>query len=98
MKGKARPIYPPNNAPPTPPSELQGIETGPAQRVLVQSEASEDNFDKFSKPDADALLEQGQHILDLPAENVAAAWATWANEANEANVNCKLPIWTARYD
>ena len=80
MKGKARPIYPPNNAPPTPPSEFPAIQSGPTQSAVVQHETIEDAFDRFSESDKDALMEQGQHILDVPAEDLPAAWARWADE------------------
>lgn len=82
MKGKARPIYPPNNAPPTPPHDLQTTEAGPVQGATVQSNAAEVEFDNFSQQDADALLEQGQNILDVPTGSVADAWAKWASEVD----------------
>ena len=80
MKGKARPIYPPNNAPPTPPSEFPTTHSGPAQQDILQDEAIEDAFDRFSESDEDALMEQGQYILDVSAEDLPAAWARWADE------------------
>lgn len=61
---------------------MQPIEAGPARRAAVHGKATEDDFDKFSKQDADTLLEQGQHILDLPAESIADAWSRWASEVD----------------
>ena len=92
MKGRARPIYPPNNAPPTPPSEFPATESGLAQRTGVQNEAIEGASDRFSESDEDALMEQGQYILDVPAEDLPATWARWARE-KDVRAHISLQDW-----
>lgn len=76
MKGKAKPIYPPNKAPPTPPSETL------PQSAIDQRDGAGDEVIGFSTDDERALMELGQQILDLPPENVGDAWAKWAGEAD----------------
>lgn len=80
MKGRARPIYPPNNAPPTPPSEFPTIDDGLLQRDPGDGEVTADEFDGFSEEDEEALIEFGQEIMDIPKENLTAAWKRWAIE------------------
>ncbi len=80
MKGRVRPIYPPNNAPPTPPSEFPATDSGFGQRAAAHDEFMEDYFDDFSEKDENALLEVGQDILNISEENLAAAWTRWSNE------------------
>ena len=82
MKGRARPIYPPHNAPPTPPLEVANVDTGLGQRDYVQLEMTQGEFDEFSEGDEEALMEVGQDIMDISQENLAAAWTRWANQVN----------------
>jgi hypothetical protein len=79
MKGRARPIYPPNNAPPTPPSELPAADPGFRQRAATHGEIMEDEFDEFSEEDEVALMEVGDDILNIREVDLRAAWTRWAD-------------------
>ena len=39
----------------------------------------------FSEEDMKILLENGEHIHDIPSENVADAWKAWACEHDVSN-------------
>ena len=82
MKGRARPIYPPNNAPPTPPSEIPAIENGLGTVLAADGEAIRDQLNEFSKEDEEILMEHAEEILSVPKERLTAAWTMWASEAD----------------
>ena len=82
MKGRARPIYPPNNAPPTPPSENPAIESGLGTTFAADGEAVRAQFNEFTKEDEEILIEHAEEILGVPKERLMAAWTMWATEAD----------------
>lgn len=79
MKGRARPVYPPNNAPPTPPAEPVTAKDQAKPPLLSDSHGSdEDGFDSFSEEEAQDLMKNGESILAVGPEQTADAWQRWS--------------------
>ena len=80
MKHKPRPVYPPNNAPPTPPSEMAptGDQNGRPERPAEQSDVNQADFDTFTEDEAQILMDYGQDIIGVLPEYISEAWAKWA--------------------
>ena len=81
MKGRARPIYPPNNAPPTPPLELHTANEQPKTTYERPEAVSDEIFETFDDEDAEQLMAYGEDILAVAEETQDDAWTKWANES-----------------
>lgn len=44
-------------------------------------------FDAFSEKDAEALLEFGDDIMDIPAESMGAAFEAWASGFDVSHIH-----------
>ena len=85
LKGRPRPVYPPNNAPPTPPADAQTSTEPVEEQKLDLIMKIEENFDSFSESDAEELLKYGHDIVVLDSDSVESAWTEWAR-ANKVSM------------
>ena len=80
MKGRPKPVYPANNAPPTPPADAQisGALAEAEQPASDQVTPADEDFDSFTEDDAQELMDFGDNILGIDPEQVSLAWRQWA--------------------
>ena len=73
-----------NNGPPTPPTE-PAVESGEEVTMSLHAggetaEEQADEFDSFSEPDEQALLDRGDSIVNLDPSQMQEAWRAWAKD------------------
>lgn len=79
MKGRPRPIYPPNNAPPTPPSEQPVIDAPTRQTVQAVEvpELRRDEVNSYEDQDTEVLFENAEQLLAVPEEDLPMRFRKW---------------------
>ena len=69
----------PHNAPPTPPFDVPQTTESSKNRAIT-SDSVEGDHQSFSDDDAEALMSNGDDILDIHPDNITEAWASWTRK------------------
>ncbi|MCJ1478407.1 hypothetical protein MMC13_007087 [Lambiella insularis] len=81
LSSRSRPVRAPTNAPPTPPTDQPDVPVSKSQiRTTTPIGAA------FTSEDAQALLALAKDIMNIPPENLEAAWKEWADSYPQHSV------------
>ena len=79
LKGTKAPFPLPHNAPPTPPLDVASS-TETSKIPATASDTTEDGNQSFLDDDAEALMVNGDGILNIHPDNTTEAWEAWARK------------------
>ncbi|KAM0803527.1 hypothetical protein BDR22DRAFT_945213 [Usnea florida] len=82
LKDRAVPFTLPHNAPPTPPSDVPPTIDSSRNRATT-SDTGEDEYQSFSDDDAEALMINGDDILNIHPDNITEAWESWTRDQDK---------------
>ncbi|CAD6584188.1 MAG: hypothetical protein ASARMPREDX12_001547 [Alectoria sarmentosa] len=82
LKGRAAPFALPHNAPPTPPFDVPAT-YGSSKNPATTSDTADDDYQSFADDDAEALMVNGDDILNIHPENITEAWKSWTRDHDD---------------